>query len=1134
MSCNNDNYNNICRQDIPYPQVSPESVPSLISNLVYALYGTINKSVVNGRVVWDIPCDPNNSAEVEQIPREEGEGLLCYLLRLFANSLDSYGQFLRWGFAGSGQTAFTLTGAYQPDRNAYLAYIDGVVQDPISYTISSTLPRVLNFDTPIPSGSFLTVVELSSRAGATGATGIVGPVGSTGATGIGATGNVGPQGATGNVGPQGATGLVGNQGATGPQGISGTAAAGGQRWAYIGNGTQDTFALSGASSIIAAGYLVAIDGVVQDPNNYSIVSGSPYTIVLSSPVPNSSVIVIVEIVGPIGATGQTGATGVAGSAGPFGGIRWAYAGSGNTNFNIAGNTTNNPVAYIVNIDGITQDPNNYSISGNTLTTSAPVPVGSEIVIVSLNGIQGATGFSGSTGATGIVGPRGSTGATGVSDVLNIVSFTQNSISVGTKEFSYVPTNIGWDYGTRLRATAVSASPFDYVEGVVLEVNNQEVRILVDRAEGAGFFAFWYIAPIGDVGSTGSTGPIGPQGTPGGATGATGASGLQGNAGPVGGQRWAYVGNGSQTIFNILGATTTNPLGYSVNIDGVTQDPNDYSIASGFPYVLTMSSPVPSGSNIVITSLNGITGATGVAGSAGPFGGIRWAYAGGTSFFDITGNTTNNPLGYLVCIDGVVQDSVNYSISGNTLTMSSPVPVGSEIVIVSLNGIQGATGIGATGATGIVGPQGATGIGSTGATGIQGISGTAAAGGQRWGYVGNGTQDTFNISGANSLIPSGYLVSIDGVVQDPNNYNVVSGSPYTIVLSSAVPSNSVIVIVEIVGPIGATGQTGATGVAGSAGPFGGLRWAYAGGTSAFSIIGNTTNNPLAYSVNIDGVTQDPNEYTISGNTLTTSSVVPSGSEIVIVSLNGIQGATGLTGATGPSGGPTGATGAASPAGGTRWAYVGNGTQSAFSVTGAISTLATAFLVAIDGVVQDPNEYTISGTTLTTSSAVPNGSQIVIVSLNGIQGATGLQGTPGGATGATGVGAQGSTGATGVGAQGSTGATGVGAQGSTGATGVGAQGSTGATGVGAQGSTGATGVLPPTNFGSAWAFTGDGIQTVFAITGGLSILAPAYLVHVDGVYQKSTNYIIDNVIPRTLTFSTPIPSGSEITIVSLSVA
>ena len=84
MSCNNDNYNNICRQDIPYPQVSPESVPSLISNLVNALYGEITKSVVDGRVVWNIPCDPSSDpAEISGFPRLPGEGLLCYIIRYF-------------------------------------------------------------------------------------------------------------------------------------------------------------------------------------------------------------------------------------------------------------------------------------------------------------------------------------------------------------------------------------------------------------------------------------------------------------------------------------------------------------------------------------------------------------------------------------------------------------------------------------------------------------------------------------------------------------------------------------------------------------------------------------------------------------------------------------------------------------------------------------------------------------------------------------------------------------------------------------------------------------------------------------------------------------------------------------------
>lgn len=86
-------YYGVCREDTPYPSVSHESVPSLLDNLVTALYGAfynpqtqtgyITKSVVNGRVVWNIACDPNNSAEVTGFPRYPGEGLLCYILRNF-------------------------------------------------------------------------------------------------------------------------------------------------------------------------------------------------------------------------------------------------------------------------------------------------------------------------------------------------------------------------------------------------------------------------------------------------------------------------------------------------------------------------------------------------------------------------------------------------------------------------------------------------------------------------------------------------------------------------------------------------------------------------------------------------------------------------------------------------------------------------------------------------------------------------------------------------------------------------------------------------------------------------------------------------------------------------------------------
>lgn len=82
--------NEICRKDIPYPSVSGESVPSLINNLVYALYGSnVTKSVVNRQVVWNTPCDPNNTAQISWLPRGEGEGLLCYILRAFEINLVS-------------------------------------------------------------------------------------------------------------------------------------------------------------------------------------------------------------------------------------------------------------------------------------------------------------------------------------------------------------------------------------------------------------------------------------------------------------------------------------------------------------------------------------------------------------------------------------------------------------------------------------------------------------------------------------------------------------------------------------------------------------------------------------------------------------------------------------------------------------------------------------------------------------------------------------------------------------------------------------------------------------------------------------------------------------------------------------
>ena len=419
-----------------------------------------------------------------------------------------------------------------------------------------------------------------------------------------------------------------------------------------------------------------------------------------------------------------------------------------------------------------------------------------------------------------------------------------------------------------------------------------------------------------------------------------------------------------------------------------------------------------------------------------------------------------------------------------------------------------------GATGATGPIGASGFGATGATGVKGATGQIGSTGIIGSTGATGTGSTGATGSQGATGPSG-------------------------------------------------GPTGATGASGQPSPAGGIRWSYVGNGSEtnFSVVGLISTLSTAFLVAIDGIVQDPNNYSISGTTLTMTSPVPSGSTIVIVSLNGIKGATGAgvqgatgiqgatgagstgatgpQGSTGPSGGPTGATGAsgtASPAGGIRWSYVGDGIQDAFNVVGLISTLSTAFLVAIDGIVQDPNNYTVSGTVLTMTSPVPSGSNIVIVSLNGVQGSTGIQGSTGlqGSNGLIGATGAGSTGATGI--QGATGPSGgptgaTGLEGATGATGVGIQGSTGL-----QGETGATGVQGATGTGLTggvfWTFSGDGLTTTFTLTGNTSgsLVSASYIVSVDGVFQIPTNYTINNVSPRTITIST-IESGSTLCVVQL---
>lgn len=60
-----------------------ESVNSQLTNLVTNLFGTLTKTVTNGRAVWAQPCDAYDS--LTNFPRNDGEGLMCYFLRIFTS-----------------------------------------------------------------------------------------------------------------------------------------------------------------------------------------------------------------------------------------------------------------------------------------------------------------------------------------------------------------------------------------------------------------------------------------------------------------------------------------------------------------------------------------------------------------------------------------------------------------------------------------------------------------------------------------------------------------------------------------------------------------------------------------------------------------------------------------------------------------------------------------------------------------------------------------------------------------------------------------------------------------------------------------------------------------------------------------
>lgn len=306
-----------------------------------------------------------------------------------------------------------------------------------------------------------------------------GPI-TTGVTGAtGAIGNSGPTGPTGVAGPTGAIGPTGYIGATGPTGSVGPASV-------VPGPTGPTGAQGDASTI-------------PGPTGPTGAVGS-----IGSSGPTGPTGAASSVAGPTGPTGSTGPAGT--------GIQYKGTVASTGSLPTAGNTQGDAYAVTSNNHLWIWNGSAWTDAG-ALSTSVTGPTGAS----GPTGPTGSSGASGSTGPTGASGPTGSAGI-GYND---LTSATSVSIGTGAKSFTtnLSSTATAFTVGSRVRV-ASSASPSNWMDGIITSFSGSSLNISVDTVGGSGTFLSWNISIIGTAGATGPTGPLGVTGP----TGATGAAG----------------------------------------------------------------------------------------------------------------------------------------------------------------------------------------------------------------------------------------------------------------------------------------------------------------------------------------------------------------------------------------------------------------------------------------------------------------------------------------------------------------------------------------------------------------------------------------------------------------------------------
>ncbi len=206
------------------------------------------------------------------------------------------------------------------------------------------------------------------------------------------------------------------------------------------------------------------------------------------------------------------------------------------------------------------------------------------------------------------------------------------------------------------------------------------------------------------------------------------------------------------------------------------------------------------------------------------------------------------------------------------------------------------------------------------------------------YTGDGSDVTFDTTTAIAN-ENNVQVYIDGVYQSKDNYTT-SGS--TVTMSTAPGNSTSVELIHMVSTSGVIARDSFTGN---------------GSTTAY-VLTMSISNENATQVYLDGVYQSKNNYSTSGSTLTFSTAPPNGTAIEVVHIKAVN-ASSLN----------------------QNNFTGNGSTTAFTLSQSIDDEAKTF-VFIQGVYQEKSTYSISGTTLTFSTAPQNGYTIEVIAFSTI--------------------------------------------------------------------------------------------------------------------------------------------------------